>query len=200
MVLIATDTYRLRKRDRTTNDTIITASIARAVARVEAVLDGRMLESSARTEKLRVSGREVWPHAFPITAVTSPAGAVISPGEMSLWYVIPDALSIPPTMIFDLQDPPEGWWEYATVDYTGGYSESTLPEPLKDALLDLAYVFVREAVTFDDADDGIPPGATSISLGDASVTFDRGQNPLDQLVPGLYDRVRPYRYVDTVRS
>lgn len=75
----------------------------------------------------------------------------------------------------------------ATITYTGGFDDETLPITLRDALYDLAH-----AVTHPSTPALV--GAGSMSVGDVSVSVnDPGGGGVDAYLPGLSTRVRKYR-------
>jgi len=76
----------------------------------------------------------------------------------------------------------------ATVTWTGGYTAATLPVTLRHALYELARALTAPAPV------AVPVGATSASVGDVSVTFSEStETGIDAWVPGLSERVKPYR-------
>jgi hypothetical protein len=188
-VIVSEDRYRLITLDTASTDVQVTARIEQATAMVEDVLQ-RPLEAEERTEILPVTRwSRVYPKATPIASVTSPTGAEIE-DSATLRSVTPDS------------QPWTDWDTYglvygqpkATVTYIGGWNArdsgspaSTLvPATVERAVAQLAHALVRQP-------DTVLVGATSVSLGDVSVTYGSARGEADVLVPGLVQSLRPYR-------
>lgn len=164
--------YRVHTGDTTTAASAVSAALLEAESLLEEELR-RGLALEARTETLKVypDGR-VYPPAWPITA------ASLTIDGRSLLGATPDISTF--TGLIDAPRP----WRVATT-WTGGFDASTLPVTLEHAIYDLAQGLV--------ASSPVPVGATSVSLGDASVSFAAPSGGgVDAIVPGLSARVGRY--------
>ena len=182
MALVSEPRYRSITLDESTADYLVTARLEDAQELIEGALSGRLLEEAERVETLPISSDwRVFPHATPITAV--PVDSVYAIDGSSLVNVAADAS----TLFW-----PHGWADcrrvYATVTYTGGWTQATVPAKLAYSIAQLAEALGRPGA--------LPVGARSVSLGDAAITYDRPLEGLDEYVPGLARKLRGYRYVD----
>lgn len=169
--------YQVRTGDTTSAASSVSAALLEAESLISEDLR-RDLPLDTRTESMiiRALGR-LYPRAWPITACTSNVidGRTLLGGmpDMQQFVVM---IGVP------------GYIKpRATVTYTGGFDASTLPVALAHAIYDLAgAVLSRSAVS-------VPAGATSVSVGDVSISFASGDEGLDTYVPGLIDRIGRYR-------
>jgi hypothetical protein len=163
-MLVTIDRYRAITGDHTTPAVDVVDALADAVDRLEERLE-RKLESAERTERMHPTRDwSVWPHAIPITA--APAAYVVDGHRLRG----SDAIGFP----FDPTN-----WPINGVDltYTGGWVERTanpdatnrLPIFIEADLAWAAYQIARPARAAAALD--IPEGATSLTLGDAAVSF-----------------------------
>lgn len=162
-MLISIARYREITGDSTTASAVVETAIEDAQSTLEDRLR-RPLEQAARTERLRVfpDGR-VYPRATPIISAAAGAdiyGNAIVDGTPAGTFLEPD--------------------DYAEVTYTGGYDPAEtdlsavdyVPVELQRAVAWAAYGILRPT-------DGpqAPPGATSVTVGDVSVTYGPGGAP-----------------------
>lgn len=163
-MLVTIDRYRAITGDRTTPAVDFANALDDAVDRLEERLD-RKLASAQRTERMfPTRDWSLWPHATPVTAV--PNG----------WTADGDRLFRSDGFGFPVDF---NSWPNTGVDvtYTGGWVERTanpsvanrLPAFIEADLAWAAYQLVRPARAAAALD--VPEGATSISLGDASVSY-----------------------------
>jgi hypothetical protein len=182
MAVVTLRRYRDITGDRITDDAAVTARLEEAQDLIEDEL-GRLLESAERTETLTLTFEHgswrAYPQAFPITAVGAGETFTIE-DDVTLANV-----TIDDTAFWGTAVPVEG-----TVTYTGGYTTSTVPKALERGIAQLAHALCPALVGA-----GAPSGASSVHVGDVSVTFARpsGAGEIDALVPGLTARLRPYR-------
>jgi hypothetical protein len=165
--------YRVHTADETNTD----AQISGALVEAEDLLDEELRRHLAKQERtgtfpIYCDGR-IYPDAYPLTA------SDLTIDGRALRGAEPDG------------GPFIGVWEHiddprATVTWTGGYDSTSLPRTLELAVYDLARGLMAEAL--------VPVGATSVSLGDASVTYAvSSRGGVDALVPGISSRVRRYQ-------
>lgn len=187
-MLITEDYYRQVTGDQATNDVEIAERIDAATIWLAEELD-RGLYLDEYTETLVVHpDRRVYPRAWPVAEITTPGGAEIDP-EMdgrAIRFVDPDDQTF--GLGYSGRAAPR---PVATVTYTGGYASTVqngaeIPPPLGRCIAQLAYALYTPAAV------GVMAGATSVRLGDAAVTFARPASGLDELVPGISARLRPY--------
>lgn len=143
----------------------------------------RPLDSASRTEQCLIHpANRIYPRATPIAAVS--AGTIENDGY-AVSGISPDG---GPFVDFYRQSQ----YVYATVTYTGGFTSVTAPRTLKRAVMRLAH-----AIIVPPAESSmIPVGATSVSLGDASVSFAEptgSGGEIDALVPGLTRTLKRWR-------
>lgn len=177
---VTIDGYRVHTGDMTTAGTVVSGALVEAGELLDDELR-RNLAWQSRTDKLRIypDGR-VYPYAYPITTA-----ATLEIDGRSL--VGAEADETPFVGRFgDLVV------NLVTVTWSGGYDDGTnsdpLPTTLKNAIFELA-----RALTTDTS--AIPVGATSVRVGDVSVTYAQAgaTSHLDSLVPGLTSRISRYR-------
>jgi len=165
--------YRLRTGDVTADDVAVSGALVDAERSLEETLR-RRLASESRTDAftIQADGR-IYPDAWPITtADLTIYGRALLGGTPDLeeWVGWTGSTCYP---------------HKATVTWTGGFDDDTLPITLRNAIYDLA----RARLTL------VPsiPGATSASVGDVSVTYaEPGGGDLDAAVPGLTARIAKY--------
>lgn len=190
--LVTVDEYRAITNDTTTLATVVSARLEQAVALIDEYLE-RHLESATYTETLEVWYEDgiayVYPINTPITASTLPidygerrlrVGSVNDPVVVS-WPAVGYTLTegaIPPSS----RSRPD----YATPEYTGGFTASTLPYTLKVYISLCANALNRRTA-------GALVGAESMSVGDVSVSYPKTTGGLDALVPGISLGLRPYK-------
>lgn len=170
-MIVTVATYRLTTGD-TTQDILVSARLEDAQERLEEALD-RPLEAISRTEVL-IPQRDgsLAPRAVPLQSVADN------------WLIDGDLLIQRYPSAFGA-----AWWYPAlgpTVTYVGGWVERTanptaanrLPTCISD---DICWTAYRLLHPIDPAATvSILPGATSVTLGDASVSF----GPRGAPVPG----------------
>lgn len=167
--------YQLRTGDTSSAASAVTASLVEAEAILDEALRRHLaLDERTDTFKLYPDGR-IYPDAYPITSSS------LTVWGRSLSGATPDVATFV-GLIGECPAPPQ-----ATVTWTGGYNAATLPRTLANAIYDLA------GFDLSDSTPGIS-GVTSVSLGDASVSYAAPLDGLlDTLVPGLWARVRRFR-------
>lgn len=180
MALLTVDRYRALTTDEDSAEDDITAAVTDAVEALEDVLD-RPLEAGERTETLRPhrDGR-LWPKATPI----ADGGDYTVDGE-SLLYSTPW-----PAAPFGVLG---GEQTGVEVTYTGGFVERTanpdaanrLPTYIERDLAFAAYRLLNATAPTSSA----PDGATSVSVGDVSVTYGPGgARPTLDVLEGVWSR------------
>lgn len=161
-MLVTLTTYRTITGDTSSSESAVAEAVARAEEELAEALD-RPLDEGLRTERMDPTRDGwLWPRATPITEVTDPAGWTING--------------------IGLEPGGYGGWPCRTsvdVTYMGGWVERTanpaatnrLPICIEEDLAWRARAILQgaDADGIDPAD--IPAGATSVRLGDASVTF-----------------------------
>lgn len=196
-MLVTIDYYRYATGDLYTADATCASALVEAQELLEDALD-RQLESAERTETLQIRQRGyVYPHALPITVIsaTSAATGDLLSGGFAL------RLTSSPAEFVDLL-PIAGHYgdelvREVDVTYTGGYTVSNLPVALRRAIAKLARALVLAPARGGSGPR--PAGATSVSLGDASVVFgktSREPDAVDELVPGLFRTVADYLHLE----
>jgi hypothetical protein len=152
----------VRYRVITSDSTSASATIEQALADAQALLEddlGRGVESEERTERLRIHygatfpGGRVYPAVTPITEA----------GDYTLVGVAALDGASPSGGPFDTSHP-----SYASVTYTGGWTTDDVPACIERDIAWAAYRLMRPAELA-----AVPAGVTSVSMGDASVSFDR---------------------------
>lgn len=164
--LVTIARYRALTGDAAGTDPAVSAAIEDATHRLEERLDRPLCEAS-RTEPVYADRcARVYPHAIPITA--APGYTIDGYSLIGFW----------PWPQFDLIGPNTT----PVITYTGGWVERSanptasnrLPTFMEDDIAWAAYALLHPT-TADDA--AYPVGATSVTLGDASVSFGPGGAP-----------------------
>lgn len=181
-MLISVDRYAEITGDSTSASAVVETAILDAQGLLESELH-RPLELAERTERMRrfCDGR-VYPSATPITA--GPSGSTI--------YGAGLADAGPAGSFLQPAD------EYVSVTYTGGF------DPAETDRAEVTYVPVelQRAVAFAaqaiiGADTGsldVPEGATSVSVGDVSISWGPGGSPASGEVTFPRRLVRRWRH------
>lgn len=168
-MIVTVQTYRMTTGDNAGWDGAVSARLEEAQERLEDVLD-RPLDSAVRSEvMIPYRDGSFSPRVTPITVAD---GWTIDGDRLILLY--PNALGGALT-----------WWPKLgpTVTYTGGWVERTanpgatnrLPLCISD---DLCWAAWRLLHPLDPvASTAYPPGAASVQLGDAAVSFGPGGAP-----------------------
>lgn len=164
-MLVTIDRYRAITGDETTDDITASALIEEATILLEEALD-RPLASAVRTERMHPRRDGTFaPHAVPVTVADD--------------YTI-DGYSLKTTTFPSFTPFPDTTAEGTDVTYTGGWVERTANVGATNALplhieRDLAWAawLLRDPTTVQQAAT-LPAGASSVSLGDAAVTFREG--------------------------
>jgi hypothetical protein len=182
--------YRALTGDSTTDDAVVEAMlpVAQDVAELELGRAG-LLEAGDHTETLDVWSGDSGPWAAPTAVPLADDEPLrIAPGVTRLkaqgfvgWSGYHGAR---PT-----------WVARATITYSGGYDSATAPASL---LLGLARV-TRSLLGADPALAGVPAGAKSVTVGDASISFAApvGGSAIPADAVAL---LRRYRILDADRS
>ena len=183
MSVVTHSQYRQITRDYETSEADVSANLDIVEAIVEDYLK-RPLAAVQRTEECLVyAGSRLYPLATPILSVSSPAAAVIH-RELYLTGVTPLA----DFLIEESSLEPD----YVTVTYVGGWTSLTIPDAMARMIARLAQQLERATVSSSQ----FPVGATSLSLGDASISFASptgGAGELDTLLPGATAALRKWR-------
>lgn len=175
---VTVDGYRVHTGDLTTAGTVVTGALVEAEELLDEALR-RHLAWQERTDTLRIhpDGR-VYPPAWPITDadLTIDGRALLGAAADETPFVGTFSTLTVNT---------------ATITWTGGFDDGTnstrLPATLRHAVYDLAKALAQDH-------QPIPVGATSVSVGDVSISYGSGSSgDLDALVPGLWYRVKKYR-------
>lgn len=192
--------YRLVTGDTVTLDADVTVALGRAQVRAEELCE-RQFDLSARTETAPIDkDGHIWPLAYPITAVTVPAGSTIADDGLSI--LSPGAVTS--TGFADLfedvwgfpvdQLPGSHFTPARTVptSYTGGYAPGTAPQGLVDGICELASRYVVPADT-----RGVPAGVTSVTTGGAATQSFSGRalGGSSGIPASLRAAIRAYRHV-----
>lgn len=192
--------YRLVTGDTVTLDADVTVALGRAQVRAEELCE-RQFDLSARTETAPIDkDGHIWPLAYPITAVTVPAGSTIADDGLSI--LSPSAVTS--TGFADLfedvwgfpvdQLPGSHFTPARTVltSYTGGYAPGTAPQGLVDAICELASRYAAPADT-----RGVPAGVTSVTTGGAATQSFSGRalGGSSSIPASLRVAIRAYRHV-----
>jgi hypothetical protein len=149
--LLTVERYRVLTGDNDTANSAVTAAIEDAQRLLADELGRPGIEVGTYTEVLPVSrSLAVYPSVLPI--LTVPAGYDHYLGVVH--DVTPDGAPF-----WDRRQPT------ITLTYTGGWDDTTVPEPVARDLAQAAYQILRPTT------EQVPSGATSVTLGDASVTF-----------------------------
>lgn len=166
MALVQIGRYRLITGDTSSTDADIQARLADAQELVEDYLQ-RPIESGERTETLEVmADGYVYPKAQPVTA--APEGYTLNG-----WGLYAASL---------------GGWPLAgattvEVTYTGGWDATSVPYAIARAIALAAKDLLTPA-------SDVPPGVTSMSVGDVSVAY---KQPAGTVTPDVAGLLRGYR-------
>jgi len=164
-MLVTVLRYRAITGDQASSDEAVSARIEEATELLEGEL-GRPLEQAERTERMQPTRDGLlWPLATPLAAATD--------------YTI-DGHALRGSSPF-----PSGWdfigGETALdVTYTGGWVERTANPGSAFRLpvhIERDIAFAAQALGQTPTPLAVPAGASSVSLGDASVTFKDGYHP-----------------------
>lgn len=175
-MLVTVDRYRALTRDVTTHADVITERLDEAVELLEEALD-RPLAMAERTETMfPTRDGAVNPRATPITAVT---GWTIDGERLLYGNLVPIGnVGLPDNPGFDLVTggPVLGWYRPPRITYTGGWVERSANPTATNRLprsieRDLAWAAWRLGRVPAPIAADIPAGATSVTLGDASISF-----------------------------
>lgn len=177
MALVSLARYRVVTLDTTSDDAAVTAAIETAQELVEEYLR-RELEEDERTETLLIApnGR-VYPSVTPIASL---GGDDADLTVLSEAIVIGPAADSSPTWLRGESDP------VATITYTGGYTDETVP-----ASIERAIAFVAKDLLVAPASDA-PAGAVAVRVGDVSIDYGDGGSAPGPVAPYL-GLVRRYR-------
>lgn len=195
--LVTVEEYRTITADTTTAASAVSARLEEALDLVEECLD-RRLESGTYTETLEVwyedGIRYVYPLVTPVTSVPASAAYEVDFGDRRLRGVIANAPSgvtwpvLTPNVHSSSAISPysRSRPDYATVEYTGGFTHDTLPVTLRQYIAFVARGLVKRNV-------GMVIGAQEVSVGDVRVKYPAISSALDALVPGVSLGLKPYR-------
>lgn len=180
--LVTVARYQEITGDTTTAASAVSARIEDATDLLEAELGGRLLRSEERTEQMyRDRLGRLYPRALPITdgGTYTVDGATLRGGSPLAW---PDIITDP--------------FDSVAVTYTGGYVERTanptaanrLPVYVEYDIAWAAYQLLHPSAA--TALVSIPAGASSASLGDASVSSSSGALSVGMtaVVDGIWSR------------
>lgn len=189
MSVVTIDQYRAITHDDSSDDATVQDNLDQIEAIVEDFLD-RPLALAERTEECIVypKGR-LFPDVTPIISVASPAG-LINRGGYRLDGAVPfydfliEPLTYEDTRIRRGENRVE-------LTYTAGWTDATIPETMKRMIARLAQRLNQAGTTAQ-----FPAGATSVSLGDASISFavptgEAGE--LDTLLPGATRTLKKWK-------
>lgn len=179
--LVTAARYRVITLDTTSADAVVTAALDTAEDTVEEYLR-RPLASASREETVRFAndGR-LYPAATPVLSVAD-SSLTIVPGSRAVAGGTPDGGPFFP----GIKD--STWPAALTFTYTGGFSATTLPRIIENAIAWLAYQFLHASALA-----AIPAGATSASVGDVSVSFAEPSGPAAELSIPAKKSLGPYR-------
>lgn len=180
-LLVSLSRYRTITVDTASPDASVTAAIEDATQVVEEYLR-RPLRLAERTETIPIDqhGR-VFPTVTPIISVTT-SGLTIHGSARWLEGATPDD---PGVFAFGQSDVSP----VATIIYSAGFTQASLPETIERRIAWLARAFLLEP----SSTGSFPPGAKSVSVGDASVTFDRPTGRGAELTAEDRRTLRPWR-------
>lgn len=186
--------------DSTTPSAQVESAIPDAEREMERILR-RPLWLDTYTHALPVhEGGRAYPKAVPIASL--PASATFQLEDATTFrYVVRDSVSGPigPADIGEWFDGNAGacampeLFGLATVTYTGGWTETTMPMAVARGLARLVHAYANPTIQTE-----LIEGATSQSLGDASVSF---KNPVSgdaiaRLTASLESSLRGYGWLD----
>lgn len=186
MDIVTVADYRTLTCDDTTPNATVSARLELATGLVEEELD-RRLQFQSYTEKLPLQPNWlVFPHAVPVSSVTTPSAAqpvydgyALGTEAATLWW---DPVFGPVDLWFI--DP------FTEVTYTGGFTYATLPKGLRLIICDLALALGNRQPALTSA------AVQSASVGDVSVSYGSGgtgTGSVDGILPGTSRRLRVYR-------
>lgn len=119
----------------------------------------RFYELAERTEKLsRYSDGKVYPSATPVVSVSSPVGAAIEGNSVSSteWYYGDVAVN------WFISDSRNGY-PLVELTYTGGWAAGSIPVAIVKVTAEIAKLALTPS-------SDLPQGATSVTVGDVTVT------------------------------
>lgn len=180
-MLISVARYRAITSDTASATAVVTEAIEDAQSQLEEQL-GRGLELDERTERVRVfPDGAIYPRCTPLVAVPDGSEiqgvAVIGGGPHSSALVDPDT--------------------HTTLTYTGGYNpDETDRSAVTFVPVELARAIAWAARAILTPGDGleVPPGATSVSVGDVSISWGPAGSPTTGEVTFPRSLLRRYRY------
>ncbi len=152
MSVVTIAAYRSVTGDETTASGTVQTWLDDTEQDLEEYLD-RPLELGEYTDRLRINNERRGPTVYPRATPITDGGDYLVAGHALVGVS-------PISGMFDQSDP-----AYAEVTYTGGWSAATLPRSIRH---DICWA-VRQALRGEAA--MVPAGATSVSVGDASVSF-----------------------------
>lgn len=177
MSLLTVARYRTITLDTTSYDYAITAAVEDAEAEVSEYLR-RPLEQAERTETLPISrDGKLYPSATPLDAGSGDLADLTVEGDVVIG-ASPDAGAF-------------GWLgspttPQATITYTGGWTADTLPKAIERAIALAAHHAIHTNPAL------VPAGATSVRVGDASISYGPGGASADPLASTMAN-IRRYR-------
>ncbi len=191
MTLVTRYDYRSMTGDMSTLDVDVDANIATGLQTLQEWLD-RTLEQQAFTQetvRIHPDGR-AYVRNMPLVSVSDPPNVIIR--DQAILGLFPQlSPQFDPVYegyrMWGWEGP--GWedrtFPIAFVTYIGGWTASTLPRKLRQAIVDLARV---EAQTFDP----MAAGVTSATVGDVRVTY---SEPPDRagVITAILHEVRGFR-------
>lgn len=179
--LVTLARYRTLTLDTTSSDGAVTGALLDAEEELSEWLR-RPLVLAQRTERLQISSaasgltvnNRVYPSATPVVA--APVGMTV--GGNGQWI---EDVSADSGQVFEPTS-------FATITYSGGFTTDTVPRIIERAIAFMAYYHLHPQNAM-----AVPVGATTVSQGDASVTFKDGASAVDALDSSIRRRVRGYR-------
>lgn len=187
----------------TGDDTTASGDVEDAITEAEGLIGEflrRPLAAEWRSERyhLRPYGM-VYPRCVPVLEVSATASYQVY-DTAAIQFVTADSPPSPsPVGSEEIFGRTSGWYHEeaprATVVYLGGWDADTIPYTLRRGICYLA-----RAIGAAPPATPLPPGATSLSLGDASISLatpgdaDGAGAVIDGLVPGLTATFRRYRW------
>jgi hypothetical protein len=160
--LVDADTYGWYTGDHDTDASIVEQAIDKATKLLEERL-GRQLAYGTYTERLPVYTVAGQLTVFP--SVT-PLATVLANGTARGDQIAVDQLDADNAGNFAVWNPANGEQHYATVTYLAGFTPDALPESVAR---DISACALRDLQ--DAAPSIIPVGASSVSVGDVSISF-----------------------------
>lgn len=159
----------------------------------------RTLPYGTYTERLQLwPNRHVYPSAVPVTEIPVSATYYIH-DEATIHNASPEDSPNVDWPFVDVSTEPFGGWRgsgydarygYSTVTYTGGFTASTLPVTIRQAIVKLAH-----SLPLQYTSSVRPGGASSVGVGDVRMSWraEDTASVLDQFVPGLSKLLKGYR-------